>query len=747
MVLTLRQMIEREPAYALHTARVLFNEVYKAVFGCYEFEADFSKQYHGQFKAMIEKGIADDRYTDRLLEYDIDQLAKALVPERDRRFEYLGAQVLFERYMIKDSKQKFLEVPQYFWMRIAMGICLNETDKNARAIELYNVMSELYYLPSSPTLFQAGTPKSQMSSCYLLTVQDDLHDIFKYYSDHAQLSKWSGGIGTDWSAIRAVNARIASINVPSQGVIPFLKIMDSTTSSINRSGKRRGAACAYLETWHLEIEEFMELRKNTGDDRRRTHDISTAHWIPDLFMKRVFSGEDWTLFSPEEVPDLHELYGQAFEKAYVAYEKKAAEGGITLFRKVSAVQLWRKMISMLFETGHPWITFKDPCNLRSPQDHVGVVHSSNLCTEITLNTSKEETAVCNLGSLNLTRYVEDTGKFDREKLAEVVAIAMRALDNVIDLNFYPTKEGETSNLRHRPVGMGIMGTQDVFFALDIPFDSKEAVEWSDNTMEYISYHAILTSSKLAKEKGTYPSYKGSKWDRNLFPIDTVALHETERVTPFPEDFDRSAALDWTPVREHVKQHGMRNSNCMAIAPTATIGNISGSLPSIEPIYKNLYVKSNFSGDFTVINRALIQDLKDAKLWNNELLNELKRNDGSIQSITRIPEKIRAKYKEAFEIDALWTVRHAAARGKWIDQSQSVNLFIRSQSGKQISDVYLAAWQYGLKTTYYLRTLGATSVEKATIGLQAVDDAKPASDTTQAEASTPPLTGLTAVQSA
>jgi ribonucleoside-diphosphate reductase alpha chain len=722
IIMALKARIERDHAYSLVAARFLFNEVYHAVLDTNELDKDFAKKYKETFEYQIEKGIEGKRLDERMRDFDFKQIAAAIEPSRDKLFAFLGAQTLFDRYFLRDHEQHFLETPQYFWMRIAMGLSLLETDKTASAIKIYNTISQLRFVPSTPTLLHSGTTHPQMSSCYLTTVEDDLHHIFKSIGDNAQLAKWSGGVANDWTNIRATNALVKSINTGSQGLIPFLKIVDATTASINRSGKRRGATVVYLETWHMDVEEFLDLRKNTGDDRRRTHDINTAHWIPDLFMKRVEQNEDWTLFSPEEVPELHHIYGKKFEEKYAEYEKMADEGKIGMFKRIPAITLWRKMITMLFETGHPWMTFKDPSNIRSPQDHVGVVHSSNLCTEITLNTSAEETAVCNLGSVNLIMHVVD-GKFDKKILEETVHTAMRMLDNVVDINFYPTKEGETSNLRHRPVGLGIMGLQDSLYELDMSFDSNEALEFSDDTMEFISYHAIYASSLLAKEKGTYSSYKGSKWDRGLFPIDTLKMMEEER--GIPTEVDMISRMDWTPVREHVKQYGMRNSNCMAIAPTATIANISGSLPSIEPIYKNLYVKSNFSGEFTVVNHYLIKDLRPLGLWNSNTIEKLKYYDGNLQQIHEIPEHIRAKYKEVFEIDPMWIIKHAAYRGKWIDQSQSINIFTNTLSGKVVGDIYKAAWYMGLKTTYYLRTLGASAIEKSTLDINKAYDVLPA----------------------
>ncbi|MBX5477437.1 MAG: ribonucleoside-diphosphate reductase subunit alpha [Pyrinomonas methylaliphatogenes] len=711
IVLVLRARIERDPIYSQLAARVLWNDLRKEVLGVDEFAAEFADRYRQHLRRAIESGVRARRIDPRLLEFDLERLSASLAPERDSLFEFIGAQTLYDRYLLRDHEQRILELPQHFWMRIAMGLALNEADREGRAIEFYDLMSKLLYVPSTPTLFHAGTTHPQMSSCYITTVEDDLTHIFKCIGDNAQLSKWSGGVGNDWTNIRGTGALIRSTNVPSQGVVPFLKIVDATTAAINRSGKRRGATCVYLETWHYDIEDFLELRKNTGDERRRTHDTNTANWIPDLFMKRVIEDGQWTLLSPDEAPDLHHTYGRDFERRYLEYERRAERGEMRLWRQVRARDLWRKMINMLFETGHPWITFKDPCNIRSPQDHAGVVHSSNLCTEITLNTSREETAVCNLGSINLARHVAGRA-IDWAQLERTVKTAMRMLDNVIDLNFYPTVEAERANLKHRPVGLGIMGLQDVLYMLDCDFESERAVALSDELMEFISYHAILASSELARERGAYESYRGSKWDRGLFPLDTLELLERER--GIETGVEKRARMDWEPVREHVRQFGMRNSNCLAIAPTATIANIAGCFPSIEPIYKNLYVKSNVSGEFTVINRYLVEDLKRLGLWDEEMVRRLKQHDGSIQSFTDLPPRLRRKYKEAFEMDALWIIRHAAHRGKWIDQSQSVNIFTASTSGRYISDIYITAWKMGLKTTYYLRTLAASGIEKSTL---------------------------------
>ncbi|MBI1834102.1 MAG: ribonucleoside-diphosphate reductase subunit alpha [Candidatus Andersenbacteria bacterium] len=715
LIMSLRARIERDPLYSYLAARVLLNDLYRDIIRTDEADKNFEETYRRGLIDSLKLGIAAERLDKHLLDFNLKKLSAAIDVSRDRLFNYMSIETLRGRYLIRDLAQNILEVPQYFWMRVAMGLAMGEKAevRDAKAIEFYNVLSSLRYVASTPTLFHSGTNHPQMSSCYLTTVEDDLDHIFKSIGDNAQLSKWSGGLGNDWTNIRATGAQIKSTNVGSQGVVPFLKISDATTAAINRSGKRRGATCVYLETWHYDIEDFLELRKNTGDERRRTHDTNTANWIPDLFMKRVLQGGEWTLFSPDETPELHHLYGRKFEEKYEAYEKMADEGKIRLWKRVPAAHMWRQMINMLFSTGHPWMTWKDASNIRSPQDHVGVVHSSNLCTEITLNTSRDETAVCNLGSINLVRHVRD-GQVDKAMLAETTTTAMRMLDNVIDLNFYPTKEAKNSNMKHRPVGLGIMGWQDMLYDLGMQFDSEEAVELSDEIMEFISYHSIGASSQLAKEKGTYESYKGSKWDRNLFPIDTVDVLEAERGVKI--EVDRTARMDWSPVRAHVKEYGMRNSNCMAIAPTATISTIAGCLPSIEPIYKNIYTKSNVTGEFTVVNHKLIVELKKLNLWNREMLEKIKHYEGSIQDIPEIPQRIKDRYKEVFEINWDWIIRHAAKRSKWIDQSQSLNLFIRTESGKSISDMYLAAWKAGLKTTYYLRTLAASGVEQSTIDI-------------------------------
>ncbi len=681
-------------------------------------DADFvtaSEQYNAQYRENFRKGIrrgVEEQLLIPVLEekFDIEELAEFIEPANDHLFLYLGMQSLYSRYLLRIDG-KCIESIQAFWMRVAMGLAINEKDPTGYAKEFYRVMSSLSFVPSTPTLFHSGLMRPQLSSCYITTVGDDLKNIFKCIGDNAQLSKWSGGVGNDWSNIRGTGAFIKSTKVQSQGVIPFLKIANDTTVAINRSGKRRGATCAYLETWHYDIEEFIDLRKNTGDERRRTHDMSIACWIPDLFMKRVKEGGTWTLFSPEEVPDLHHIYGKHFDARYIFYEGEVEAGNIRLYKQLPAQQLWRKILTRLYETGHPWITFKDPCNIRSPQDHDGVIHSSNLCTEITLNTSSTETAVCNLGSINLRNHCSSDG-MNEFKLRDTIRTAMRMLDNVIDINFYPTQEAQDSNLRHRPVGLGMMGLQDSLYLMRIPMDSDDAVEFSDRITETISYYAILSSSELAAERGSYESYKDSKWDRNILPLDTIRLLEEERGCSI--DVNREERLDWHVVRENIAKHGMRNSNTMAVAPTATIANIAGCFPCSEPIYKNMYVKSNMSGEFTVVNRYLIHDLKQIGLWNDTMLEQLKYYDGNVSLITNIPEELKILYKEVFDIDPIHHMKIIAVQSKWIDQSQSHNVFLRTVSGKRLHEVYMAAWEMGLKTTYYLRTLGATQIEKSTL---------------------------------
>ncbi len=711
LVLSVIAYIERDPDYNRLASRLVRQKLYREVFARSVQLTEFDQAYRRAFVDNIRLGVAEGFYDPRLAErFDLEQLATKLDIGRDEEILYLGVQTLYERYFVR-IRDRVIETPQHFWMRVAMGLAIEESEPDRRALEFYDLLSSLRFVSSTPTLFHAGTPHPQLSSCYLSTVSDDLEHIFKCISDNAQMSKWSGGIGNDWSAIRATGALIKSTKVESQGVIPFLKIANDTTVAINRSGKRRGATCAYLETWHLDIEDFLDLRRNTGDDRRRTHDMNTANWIPDLFMKRVIEEGAWTLFSPDETPDLHETYGRDFEERYTRYEQMAAEGKIARFKTVEAVKLWRKMLTRLFETGHPWITFKDPSNVRSPQDHVGVVHNSNLCTEITLNNSPEETAVCNLGSINLARHIDSNG-LNHFLLEQTIHTAMRMLDNVVDINFYPTVEAQTANLRHRPVGLGVMGLQDALYKLRTPIDSDGGRIFVDEMMEFVSYHAILGSSYLAEERGVYESFAGSKWDRGIFPLDTLDLLEEERGLPI--DIDRVARLDWDSLKKRVSQHGMRNSNTMAIAPTATISNISGVYPSIEPIYKNLYVKANMSGEFTVINEYLVADLKDRGLWNVEMLDQLKYYDGNITNIPAIPQEMKELYKEAFDVDPTAMIQLTALRGKWIDQSQSHNVFMRGTSGKKLDEIYVSAWKMGLKTTYYLRSLGASQIEKSTL---------------------------------
>ena len=710
LILASISFIEKDPSYNYVSAKLFLFKLYREVVGEPHNNPNMENLYRGSFTYSIQKGIEEGIFDKRLLEFDLEKLSKELKIERDNLLQYMGVEILYDRYFAKIGNRR-IEMPQGFWMRVAMGLSLNEENKTERAIEFYDLLSSLKFVSSSPTLFNSGTTRPQLSSCYLTTVMDDLRHIFKSYGDNAQLSKWSGGVANDWSNIRAVGSPIKSVRIESQGVIPYLKIANDAALAINRSGRKRGAVVAYLETWHFEIEDFLDLKRNTGDERRRTHDMNTANWIPDLFMKRVLKNEDWTLFSPHEAIDLHGLYGKKFDKRYVEYEEMAKRGEMKTFKVVSAVKLWRKMLSMLFETGHPWMTFKDTCNIRSPQDHVGIVNSSNLCTEITLNTSEDETAVCNLGSINLGRHVIDC-KLDISLIEKTVRTAVRMLDNVIDLNFYPTKEAKNSNLKHRPIGLGLMGFQDALYKLNINFESKDAVEFADKSMEIISYYAILTSSELAKERKKYESYKGSKWDRGIFPVDTIDLVENERDMKI--DVSREERLDWSIVRNHVKEFGMRNSNVMAIAPTATIGNISGCFPCIEPIYKNIYVKANVTGEFTIINHYLINDLKRLNLWNEEMLEQLKYCDGNLKMIGGIPDELKEKYREAFDIEPNVLIDIVAARGKWIDQSQSLNIFINGVSGRKLHDTYMYAWQKGLKTTYYLRSMAATQIEKSTL---------------------------------
>jgi len=712
IILAARSRIERDPAYTYVAARLLLTALYAESFGTPTALADATIAYQEYLPRYIATGIAAEMLDPAFATYDLERIAAALRPERDLAFAYLGLQTLYDRYVLQTQGRRF-EPPQLFWMRVAMGLARNEDDREGRAIAFYDLISQFAFTPSSPTLFNAGTRHPQLSSCFLTTVPDDLGAIFKCVRDNALLSKWSGGLGNDWTNVRALGAHIKGTNGSSQGIIPFLKVANDTAIAVNQGGKRKGAVCAYLEPWHLDVEEFLDLRKNTGDDRRRTHDMNTAFWVPDLLMKRVLAGGNWTLFSPNDVPDLHDSYGAAFEARYRAYEAKAQSGAIALSRTLPAVDLWRRMLTMLFETGHPWITFKDPSNVRSPQDHVGVVHSSNLCTEILLNTTADETAVCNLGSINLPAHLTD-GRLDLKRLQTTVQTAMRMLDNVIDLTYYPTDEARAANMKHRPVGLGIMGFQDALYALGVSYASQEAVEFADRSMEAVAYYATLASAELARERGTYGSYAGSKWERGLLPIDTIDLLEASR--GLPVEMDRSTTMEWEVVRAAICAHGMRNSNVMAIAPTATISNIVGTSQSIEPAYKNLYVKSNMSGDFTQINIALVNDLKRVGLWADAMLDDLKYYDGSLVEIKRIPEEIKERYLTAFEVAPEWLIAAASRRQKWIDMSQSLNLYMVQPSGQRLSEMYFAAWRAGLKTTYYLRTLAATQVEKSTLDI-------------------------------
>ncbi|MGD8788219.1 MAG: ribonucleoside-diphosphate reductase subunit alpha [Burkholderiales bacterium] len=710
VILAARSLIEKDPGYSYVTARLLLSSVRHEVLGEDVPRAEMYTRYAEYFPEFIRAGVEAGILDERLQQFDLAALASALDATRDLKFGYLGLQTLYDRYFLHvDGKR--IELPQAFFMRVAMGLALNEVEREARAIEFYNVLSNFDFMSSTPTLFNSGTVRSQLSSCYLTTVADDLDGIYEAIKENALLSKYAGGLGNDWTPVRALGSHIKGTNGKSQGVVPFLKVVNDTAVAVNQGGKRKGAVCAYLETWHLDIEEFLELRKNTGDDRRRAHDMNSANWIPDLFMKRVVENGDWTLFSPAEVPDLHDRFGKAFEAAYVGYEEKASRGEIKLFKKIPAVQLWRKMLSMLFETGHPWITFKDPCNLRSPQQHVGVVHSSNLCTEITLNTSDTEIAVCNLGSVNLVAHLKD-GELDQEKLKHTISTAMRMLDNVVDINYYAVNKARNSNLKHRPVGMGIMGFQDCLHQLRIPYASNAAVEFADRSMEAVCYHAYWASTELAEERGRYSTFDGSLWSKGILPQDSLKLLAEERGGHV--EVDMSSTLDWDVLRERVTSYGMRNSNCVAIAPTATIANIVGVSASIEPTYQNLYVKSNLSGEFTVTNECLAEDLKKRNLWDEVMIADLKYFDGSLARIDRIPGDLRALYATAFEVEPSWIVEAAARRQKWIDQAQSLNIYMAGASGKKLDETYKLAWERGLKTTYYLRTLGATSAEKSTV---------------------------------
>ncbi|AIJ48964.1 ribonucleoside-diphosphate reductase subunit alpha [Comamonas testosteroni] len=743
-ILAARTLIEKDPDYTYVTARLLLHTIVREVMGRDVQPAEMQAAYADYFPGFVQKGVDNELLNPELLNYDLPRLAKALKAERDEQFDYLGLQTLYDRYFLHVRKTR-IELPQSFFMRVAMGLALNEPDRNARAIEFYELLSSFDFMSSTPTLFNSGTLRSQLSSCYLTTVPDDLDGIYESIKENALLSKFAGGLGNDWTRVRALGSRIKGTNGESQGVVPFLKVVNDTAVAVNQGGKRKGAVCTYLESWHLDIEEFLELRKNTGDDRRRTHDMNTANWIPDLFMKRVMEAGQWTLFSPADAPDLHDLYGEAFEKAYTAYEAKTDSGELKLFKRVPAVDLWRKMLSMLFETGHPWITFKDPCNIRSPQQHVGVVHSSNLCTEITLNTSDTETAVCNLGSVNLVQHIKD-GKIDHDKLRKTVNTAMRMLDNVIDINYYAVQKAKDSNLRHRPVGMGLMGFQDALYEMRTAYASQGAVEFADEAMEAICYYAYWASTELSKERGTYSTFKGSLWDQGILPPDTLKLLEKARGGYV--EVDRSAKLDWDALRAKIAKDGMRNSNCVAIAPTATISNIVGVDASIEPSFGNLSVKSNLSGEFTVINQYLVRDLKRLGLWDDVMVMDLKHFDGSLRAIDRVPQEIKNLYATAFEVSPEWLVEAASRRQKWIDQAQSLNIYMAGASGKKLHDTYMLAWLRGLKTTYYLRTTSATNIEKSTVQsrvLNAVSSGAPAASA--APAAKPAVSALEAAAAA
>jgi ribonucleoside-diphosphate reductase alpha chain len=714
--MTSRTLVEQEPNYTYVTARILLDNIRTEALSYLGMQKqatlhEMEDLYPQALRNFLAKGVENEILNPELLEMDIEKLGKAIHATRDADFTYLGLQTLYDRYFIHDTEVRY-ELPQVFFMRVSMGLALREDKREERAIEFYNLLSSFDYMSSTPTLFNSGTKHSQLSSCYLTTVPDDLHGIYGAIQDNAMLSKWAGGLGNDWTPVRGLGSQIKGTNGKSQGVVPFLKVVNDTAVAVNQGGKRKGAVCSYLETWHVDIEEFVELRKNTGDDRRRTHDMNTANWVPDLFLKRVSEDKKWTLFTPSDTPDLHDLYGLAFEKRYEEYEAQTQTGEIEFFKEVEAKELWKKMLSMVFETGHPWITFKDVCNLRSPQQHTGVVHSSNLCTEITLNTSQDEIAVCNLGSVNLTHHIKD-GKMDEAKLEKTINTAIRMLDNVIDINFYAVKAAETSNMKHRPIGLGIMGFHDALYMLKTPYASQEAVEFADRSMEMVSYYAIKASSDLAKERGAYQSYEGSLWSQGVLPIDSIKLLKESRGEEYL-DVDESTTMDWDGLRATVKEQGIRNSNVMAIAPTATIANITGVSQSIEPTYQNLYVKSNLSGEFTVTNIPMVENLKELGLWDSVMINDLKYYDGSVKGISRIPEDVKELYATAFDIEPRWLIDAASRRQKWIDQSQSLNLYIDEPNGKKLDIMYRMAWLRGLKTTYYLRSRSATTTEKSTI---------------------------------
>ncbi|MBT6120989.1 ribonucleoside-diphosphate reductase subunit alpha [bacterium] len=699
-----RERIEKHYEYSSLASRIILDELYEIV-GVPFNHLKLKKSYQNGFKNYIKKGIELEMLNPDLAGFDLDEIVKHIQPEKDKKFLYLGLQILMDRYLLRDRKNREVyELPQWFWMRVAMGLSLKEKEKEKRAAEFYAILSDMDLVSSTPTLFNSGTLHSQMSSCYLNTAPDSLDGIFKLYADNAKLSKWAGGIGSDWTRVRGTGSKITGTNGESQGVIPFIKIFNDVALAVNQGGKRKGAMCAYIEPWHKDFEQFMELKKNTGDERRRTHDINTACWIPDLFMKRVRENGDWHLFCPDDVPDLHDLYGKEFDARFEYYEKQDSISK----KSLKALDLWRRILTLLFETGHPWITFKDAANVRNPQSHVGVIHSSNLCTEITLNTSDDETAVCNLASINLSNMLKD-GKLDEKKIQKTIRTGIRMLDNVIDNNYYPIKEAETANLKHRAIGLGMMGYQDCLYKLGIKFESEENLKFADESMEMVSYFAIQSSAELAKERGTYESYKGSKWDRSLFPLDTLDLLEESR--GYEIKVNRDSRLDWDKLKSYVKKYGMRNSNTMAIAPTATIANICGVYPCTEPAYKNIYMKENLSGNFVVLNIYLVDELDQLGLWNDEFLRKIKLKNGSVQGIDGIPEHIQSKYKETFEIAPDWVLRAASLRSKWIDQSASTNVFLDTKSGKILNDTYMMAWDLGLKTTYYLRSLGATQVTK------------------------------------
>ena len=717
LILSSRSLVEAEPNYTYATSRILLDGLRTEALSFLEIapnatHAEMEKLYPKTLKTYIKKAIELELINPELGKMDLEKLGESLNPNRDLMFSYLGLQTLYDRYFIHKDEVRF-ELPQIFFMRVAMGLAIGEENREDRAIEFYNLLSSFDYMSSTPTLFNSGTIHSQLSSCYLTTVPDDLKGIYDALGDNAMLSKWAGGLGNDWTPVRGMGAHIKGTNGKSQGVVPFLKVVNDTAVAVNQGGKRKGAVCSYLETWHLDIEEFVELRKNTGDDRRRTHDMNTANWIPDLFMQRVMNGEKWTLFTPNETPDLHDLTGSAFKARYEEYEKDAKEGKIQVSKEVEAEELWRKIISMLFETGHPWITFKDACNLRSPQQHAGVIHSSNLCTEITLNTSQDEIAVCNLGSINLPNHLDKSGNLDEKKVEKTITTAIRMLDNVIDINYYAVPQAENSNFKHRPIGLGIMGFQDALYMKKIPYASEHAVTFADESMEMVSYYAIKSSSDLAAERGAYSSYKGSLWSKGILPLDSVELLKEERGEEFIE-VDTTTRLDWESLKKIVKKQGMRNSNVMAIAPTATIANITGLTQSIEPTYSNLFVKSNLSGEFTIINMHLVDALKEIGMWDEVMVYDLKNLNGSLEGINRVPEELKKLFATSFEVEPKWLIEAASRRQKWIDQSQSLNLYVSEPNGKKLDVMYKMAWLRGLKTTYYLRSRSATTSEKSTI---------------------------------